>query len=235
MPLDALPVELRLHIYQYLPELRPGRHETVAPHIPLTPGICRASKWLRRETLPLYAGNAHFSLQTDEDAYPKGNRVSIWLDALGSDKASKHVRSFQLSRHWSIKEPTRWQGHVGFYFRLERVVDRWQTSAGTYPIANDTRGLRAESVRLLLRVVRETVISDVEARERRRLRRSDVECIAAAMDVVASRPFSPYDTEQSEEGRRRRRKAMADLEGALCTAMPKSGSQAGAPPSFTST
>jgi len=220
MPFDTLPAELRLHVYQYLPELQTGRQETVAPLVALTPGICRASKWLREETLPLYAGNASFHIQADQDAYPKGDRVNIWLGALGD--AIKHVRNFNLSRHWTINGPTRWQGHVGFYFRMERVSDQWRASAGTYPVAHDLRGMRAESVELLQHVIREVVIQPIHSRDKPQLQHSDVQFIAAAMDVIATRPISAFDTEQSEAGRQRRRKAWMEMERGLYALSPKS-------------
>ncbi|KAK0264791.1 hypothetical protein B0A54_07670 [Friedmanniomyces endolithicus] len=230
MPLDTLPVELRLHVYEYLPELRINRHESVAPHTPLTPGICRASTWLRRETLPIYARNAHFGIQADDNAYPKGNRVQIWLSTLND--SIKHVQSFQLSRHWATNgPPTRGQGHVGFYIFFEcRSEDRWKVSGGTYPLIHDGRAGRGETLLRLLRVLKQTVlIRGVELRgEKPQLRREDVEGIAAAMDLVARRPF-PADplADQRAEGREARRKALEDLESALYALWPEwSGSRA---------
>ncbi|KAK0878820.1 hypothetical protein LTR87_007416 [Friedmanniomyces endolithicus] len=201
MPLDTLPVELRLHIYEYLPELRVNRHETVAPHTPLTPGICRASTWLRRETLPIYARNAHFGIQADNNAYPKGNRVQIWLNTLND--SVKHVQSFQLSRFWVTSgPPTRGQGHVGFYIFFERrSEDRWKT----------------------------VLVEGLELRgEKPQLRREDVERVAAAMDLIASRPFtSNAFADQSEEGRDAWSKALEDLESDLYALWPKwSGARA---------
>ncbi|KAK0940587.1 hypothetical protein LTR29_007909 [Friedmanniomyces endolithicus] len=196
MPLDTLPVELRLHIYECLPELRVNRHETVAPHTPLTPGICRASTWLRRETLPIYARNAHFGIQADNNAYPKGNRVQIWLNTLND--SVKHVQSFQLSRYWVTSgPPTRGQGHVGFYIFFERrSEDRWKT----------------------------VLVEGLELRgEKPQLRREDVERVAAAMDLIASRPFtSNAFADQSEEGRDAWSKALEDLESDLYALWPKS-------------
>ncbi|KAK1082926.1 hypothetical protein LTR33_003576 [Friedmanniomyces endolithicus] len=201
MPLDTLPVELRLHIYEYLPELRVNRHETVAPHTPLTPGVCRASTWLRRETLPIYARNAHFGIQADNNAYPKGNRVQIWLNTLND--SVKHVQSFQLSRFWVTSgPPTRGQGHVGFYIFFERrSEDRWKT----------------------------VLVEGLELRgEKPQLRREDVERVAAAMDLIASRPFtSNAFADQSEEGRDAWSKALEDLESDLYALWPKwSGARA---------
>ncbi|KAK0250255.1 hypothetical protein B0A54_01469 [Friedmanniomyces endolithicus] len=224
MPLDTLPVELRLHIYEYLPELRVNRHETVAPHTPLTPGICRASTWLRRETLPIYARNAHFGIQADNNAYPKGNRVQIWLNILND--SVKHVQSFQLSRYWVTNgPPTRGQGHVGFYIFFERrSEDRWKVSGGTYPLVYDPRARRGETVLRLLRVLYQTVLVEgLELRgEKPQLRREDVERVAAAMDLIASRPFALNTfADQSEEGRDAWSKALDDLESDLYALWPK--------------
>ncbi|KAK5742601.1 hypothetical protein LTR17_003132 [Elasticomyces elasticus] len=187
MSLETLPVELRLQIYQHVPELRPRRHETVAPHIALTPGICRASRWLRAETLPVYASDAQFSIQADEDAYPAGDRVAIWMRVLG--ESLRHVRSVQLSRHWIMNRPTRGQGHVGFYLRLERIDGHWKLSTGTYPVANDLRAMRIGQVTLMNRVIQDTVVKGIESRPRKQPTRLDMERIAAAMRAVASRSF----------------------------------------------
>ena len=209
----TLPTELRLQIYQYLPQLLPGRHDSVGPHLAPTPPICRVNRLLKSETLPLYAANTHFAIQADEDAYPEGDRVSLWLLALGD--CVKHVQSFQLSRHWKFALPTRGQGHVGFYLRLQFEGGEWGCRAGTYPIAKDSRGLRAESVELLQSVLREKVVKVLMLRETKQLCTADVKLVATAMDIVATHPVSPFDTEQSEPGRQRRRKAWSEMERKL--------------------
>ncbi|KAK3116314.1 hypothetical protein LTR53_003441 [Teratosphaeriaceae sp. CCFEE 6253] len=219
MPLGTLPAELRLHIYSYLPELQAGHHQTVAPYATLTPGVCRASRWLRQETLLLHVSNAQFSIQADLDTFPKVDRVGIWLRALGD--AIRHVRSINLSRHWVVNTPTRWEGHVGFYFRMDRIGNEWRTSAGTYPICNDATAMRMVSVRLLQHFVREAVLQTVERREKSQLRQSDVELIAAAMNVVATRPLSVYDTEQGEAGGHGQSRAWTDLERGLWALTPE--------------
>jgi len=213
MSLSALPAELRNEIYQYLEELQPGRHETVAPNVKLTPRICRASRWLRQETLPLYVGNCNFTIQADEDVYPEGDRVSLWLDTLGN--AIKHIRSFQISRHWNISQPTRHQGHMGFYLRLELSGPMWQMRGGTYPVVKDRSGMRMESVELLQFAVRENVLRFVIDREKQQLTVPDVRYIAAAMEVVASHPISTYDLQQSEAARQSRRRIWSNMEKAL--------------------
>ncbi|EMC97192.1 hypothetical protein BAUCODRAFT_23554 [Baudoinia panamericana UAMH 10762] len=221
MSLLSLPAELRLQIYQNLPHLRPGRSETVAPRIAITPAISRVNCKLRQESLPIYAENAHFFIQADEESLPASDRVAAWLFALGS--AIKHVRSFQLSRHWIGSHPTRWQGHVGFYVRLERLDDAWQVKAGTYPIAGDIRAMRAESVELLQYVVRQNVVLPLNMRDKPELQAQDVQFVAAAIAVVATHPISAVDTEQSVAGGQRRRKAWSQLEGALLALKPAAG------------
>ncbi|KAK4569934.1 hypothetical protein LTR86_002904 [Recurvomyces mirabilis] len=204
MSLLGLPAELRNAIYQYLEELQPGRHETVAPNVKLTPRICRASRWLRQETLPLYG---------DEDCYPEGDRISLWLETLGD--AIKHVRSFQISRHWNISQPTRYQGHVGFYLRMELIGHVWQMRGGTYPVVKDRSGMRMESVELLQYAVRENVLGFLNGRERQQLHQLDIRYIASAMDLVALHPISTFDLQQSEAGRQGRRRIWSNMEEAL--------------------
>lgn len=215
MGLLELPAELRVQIFEYLPDLSYGRHETIGPNVRLTPAICRVSYSLRADTLPLYARTSAFIIQTDDNLHVSNNRVQLWLQALGDDAVCE-VQSLQLSRHWKIKQPSRWQGHVGFYVRIQMVDKIWQCTAGTYPIANDIRGMRLESVELL----RDIVIQRLTHRTSPNgsmgcLTRLDVEFIVQAMDVVASHPISTFDTEQSEAGRKRRRGTWATMKQAL--------------------
>ncbi|KAK3686320.1 hypothetical protein LTR37_019958, partial [Vermiconidia calcicola] len=211
MGLLDLPPEIRLQIYDYLPDFSPGRNETVGPNVRLTPALCRAgSRVLREEALPLYAKTSSFIIQTDDNF----NRVDAWLQALAAGDALSKVQSLQLSRHWKIKQPSRWQGHVGFYVRVHLHDKTWQCTAGTYPFANDTRGMRLESVELLCSIVRQRL------GQLGGLSRSDVEFIVEAMDIVASHPVSTFDSEQSEDGRRRRRDMYTTMERhlmALCS------------------
>lgn len=85
---------------------------------------------------------------------------------------------------------------------------------GTYPIANDVRGMRGESVELLRRIV-ESRLERVERRSERGLEVEDVHFVVGAMDVVASHPISTFDTEQSEVGRQRRREGWHAMESKL--------------------
>ncbi|KAK3717861.1 hypothetical protein LTR37_005633, partial [Vermiconidia calcicola] len=210
MGLLDLPPEIRLQIYDHLPDFSPGSNETVGQNVRLTPALCRTgSRVLREEALPLYAKTSSFIIQTDDNF----NRVGAWLQALAAGEALSKVQSLQLSRHWKIKQPSRWQGHVGFYVRVHLHDKTWQCTAGTYPFANDIRGMRLESVELLCSIVRQRL------GQLGGLSRSDVEFIVEAMDIVASHPVSTFDSEQSEDGRRRRRDMYTTMERhlmALC-------------------
>lgn len=210
-----LPAEVRLHVYDFLPELAIGRHEIVTSDTFLTPAICRVNKLLRIETLPLYAGNCHFVIQVDGPQMPNGNAISTWLEQLELT-GLKSVTSVQLSCHWRLPQPTRWQGHVGFYVRLEVREGRWQCTTGTYPIVKDMRGMRSESVELLKYVLDQNV-RDVNVREDSGLLPADVDAVARAMEIVAKHPMSAFDTEQSEPGRRRRVEIWSEMERDLLT------------------
>ncbi|KAK4543124.1 hypothetical protein LTR36_005901 [Oleoguttula mirabilis] len=213
MGLLDLPAELRLRIYDYLPELCPDRQGSVAPNFN-TPAVCRASRQLHNETLPIYAGNSHFEIEIDESMNDQASRMTSWLRALGPLGVG-HVRSLQLNCHWDIRQPIRWQGHVGFYIRLVKANDAWQCTAGTYPFARDTRDMRLQSVELVQHVVKQEVLQPIATRDKQALRCSDVELAVAAMGIVASHPISTSDTEQGELGRTRRREIWLDMEGQL--------------------
>lgn len=217
MSLLTLPPELRIQIFEYLPDLSYGRQESIGPNVRLTPAICRTTRTLREEALPIYAKTSAFVIQTDDNLHTSNNRVKAWLDALGHECIPK-VESLQLSRHWKIKQPSRWEGHIGFYVRLQLVDREWQCTSGTYPFANDMRGMRLESVDLLRHVVLQRLRkSDPSSQQGRGMSRADVELIIQAMDVVASHPIPTFDTEQSEAGRRRRRETWTSMEKELLT------------------
>jgi hypothetical protein len=209
MRLLELPAEIRLQILEYLPGFLPGRTETIGPNVRLTPAICRTCSTLRREGLPLFASTAFFIIQTD-DLHLSSDRVSLWLDALDGKPLSQ-VRGLQLSRHWNISQPARWQGHVGFYIRLQSDGKQWQCTTGTYPIANDIRGMRLESTELLRHVITER-LKQMATDGQRGLGRADVEVFLRAMSIIASHPISTFDTEQSETGRKRRRETWDRME-----------------------
>ena len=203
-----VPTELRIHIFSYVPDLCYGRHETVGPNVRLTPAICRANHTLRRDALLLYAKTSFFIIQSDDscDRVHSSNetRVSIWLNTLG-DRALSYVENLQLSRHWKLKQPSRWQGHVGFYVRLQLLDKKWQVTAGTYPVAHDIRGMRAESVDLLRYLISQRLQSSSKVGSEMGLSRPDIEFITEAMDIVASHPISTFDTESSQAGWQRPR------------------------------
>lgn len=142
MSLLGLPTELRLRIYEFLPELQPERYETITAYSKLTPSICRACHILRRETLPVFSNNSLFAMQIDDAGHIWNNRISRWLDALGSEAIGR-IRSLQISRHWSLPRPMRWQGHVGFYLRVERRKPK-KTSSNASVASNSTGSFRPE-------------------------------------------------------------------------------------------
>lgn len=215
MGLLEIPTELRLHIFSYLPDLQYGRHEAIGPNVRLTPSVCRVNRLFRSETLPLYARTSAFIIHVDDNLEPSaaGTRVQVWLQALGAEGLSE-VQSLQLSRHWQVGRPSRWHGHVGFYVRLHVQDSKWKVTAGTYPIANDVRGMRLESVDFLQQVVRQR-LAQIEGRERKGLDTGDVTFVLETMQIVASHPISSFDTEQSEDGKRRRREIWSDMERKL--------------------
>ncbi|KAF2484554.1 hypothetical protein BDY17DRAFT_309761 [Neohortaea acidophila] len=212
MGLLEIPTELRMHIFEHLADLSYGRDETIGPNVRLTPAICRVCHTIRKETLPLYAKTSSFSIQTDDNLHVSNTRVQAWLQALGPTALSK-VENLHLSKHWKLKQPSRWQGHVGFYVRLQLVRKVWQCTAGTYPIANDMRGMRLESVDLLRHVILRQLRPASAYTDLKCLTSSDVEFIINAMEIVASHPIPTFDTEQSEAGRQRRRGLWATMEG----------------------
>ena len=230
--LQTLPPELLTHILTFLPTLNPHLPQThiVGPSTLLTPPITRVCHALRHAALPLYAANHNFSIQTDGTGAREGgggNRVQAWLDALGEGGVRK-VRSVQLSRHWELPRPERGCGHVGFYVRVQfggeegiegagkapperRRGGMWRVAAGTYPVANDMRGMRLESVDLLRGVVQRRL----RALEGGGLGRRDVEFVVRAMEVVARHPISTFDMELSEQSRLARRRVWVEMEAEL--------------------
>jgi hypothetical protein len=213
MCLLDLPTELRLHIFSFLADLQYGRHETIGPSVRITPAISRVNQLFRSETLPLYAKTSAFIIHVNDNLHQSDNRVQLWLQALG-ERCLAEVQSLQLSRHWEMQRPTRWHGHVGFYVRLHVLDNKWQCAAGTYPIANDVRGMRLESVDFLQHIVTKR-LTQMQGREKKGLSREDVVFVLDTMNIVASHPISSFDTEQSEAGRRRRREIWDDMEGKL--------------------
>ncbi|EME43168.1 hypothetical protein DOTSEDRAFT_131877, partial [Dothistroma septosporum NZE10] len=91
MSLLSLPAELRLRIYDYLPELQ-HRHETISSYSKLTPSICQVCRTVRYETTPILAANSDFLIDIDGSPSFWHNRISTWLAALVPGSIS-HVRS----------------------------------------------------------------------------------------------------------------------------------------------
>ena len=214
MTLCTLPSELRLRIYDYVPDIADRRSVAVRDATRLVPSICRTSRQIHQETIPIYAENTHFTIDTSEDSQEGDNLLFSWLAALKSNGV-RCITSLQLSRHWDASQPTRWQGHVGFYVQLEKGSGEWRCTTGTYPMARDMRGMRLESIELLRHVVRQKVLSQASLRDHQALIASDIKLIVSAMMIVASHPISAFDTEQSEAGKKRRREIWADMEEKL--------------------
>lgn len=209
MSLLDLPTELRMQIFEYLPDLRYGREETIGPNIRLTPPICRVCRLLKYETLPLYAKTSSFVIQTDTN-----KRLEVWLQALG-DVGLSNVENLQLSKNWKIKTPVAGQRQIGFYLRLRMIRNIWNVTAGTYPRANDMSGMRLESVDLLRHIMMRRLRPPSAWIEKKILTRRDLDFIVAAMEVVASHPIPSFDTEQSEWARRARRQVWDSMEKGL--------------------
>ncbi|KAF2212037.1 hypothetical protein CERZMDRAFT_97953 [Cercospora zeae-maydis SCOH1-5] len=131
MSLLTLPAELRLRIYDYLPDLQPKRIESLTAHSALTPPISRVNTLLRHETLSIFTSNSSFTAAMDDGAQFWLKRLTTWMNSLSPTASLSRIRSLQLSRHWNIPAPMRWQGHVGFYVRVERPRPKRATTTTT--------------------------------------------------------------------------------------------------------
>ncbi|KAK6432340.1 hypothetical protein LTR95_011491 [Oleoguttula sp. CCFEE 5521] len=223
----SLPPELRLQIYALLPEFRsnPNMPITIASGNVLAPPLCRTSRLLRHETLPLYAQNTSFTFWLASGLEQK-RLISLgmdhWLCALGSTGLAR-LSTLNFNRNWELSRPSRGQHHVGFYVNLKRDLTvmgaqtsrRWQMSMGTYPIVKDLSGMRLQSVQLLERSViarlqREDAVADdasgdvsvtAEANGQLDFTRADFEYVIAAMDVIARHPFSTFEPQEEAKQR----------------------------------
>lgn len=184
--------------------------------------------------MALYAKGASFTIDVDEVGV---EGLGIWMDAFsGGGEVLGKVGRLMMSRVWKAERPERGVGWMGFYVELTfcSVFDSYSRSGsdyglgsktvgdvvvktGTYPLANDTRGMRLESVNLLRDMIQTYLL-----RRRRSdgggsggLRRADVEFAVQAMGVVARHPIPAFDLEQSEQGRRARRWVWEGMEGEL--------------------
>lgn len=209
MGLLDLPTELRMQIFEYLPELSYGREETIGPNVRLTPPICRVCHLLKYETLPLYAKTTSFIIQTDTQT-----RLQVWLAVLG-DTGLSNVENLQLSKNWKLKIPVAWSGQIGFYLRLRMINGIWNVTAGTYPRANDMSGMRLESVDLLRHVIMRRLRPPTAWTEKKLLTRGDLEFVVDAMKIVASHPIPTFETDQSEWAGKTRRQFWDRMEGKL--------------------
>lgn len=162
-----------------MPDFQANRTEHITATSQLTPSICRVNTLLRRETMCIYAAHANFIISMDEGASFWPNRVASWLNALGPELLTR-IRSIQLSRHWAIPSPLRYQGHVGFYIKVDLTKTcppfselAWENSVdvahhfrnlgepelhecvtgGTYPRARDSRHFRYHSLLQIKRII----------------------------------------------------------------------------------
>ncbi|EGP85084.1 uncharacterized protein MYCGRDRAFT_95302 [Zymoseptoria tritici IPO323] len=233
MSLLGLPAELRLRIYDFLPELQQDRIETVTPYSShQTPSICRVSQIFHRETLPIYTANSLFSFPIDDAPETWARQVESWILALGPSAISR-VRSIQFSQHWNITQPMRWMRHVGFYLRIERSkssdissrtgldqsagfndawadhfvkpsrVSDWQVTSGTYPMARDARARRLQSVELLAQTTEAYFRTRGAQEHSTGLSPGDVWFLMQAVNIVASHAIPYYDFNESGNDRGR--------------------------------
>ncbi|KXT01434.1 hypothetical protein AC578_9543 [Pseudocercospora eumusae] len=207
MSLITIPPELRLRIYEYLPDLQPNNLKNFTGHAALTPSTSRTCHLLRHETIPIYASNSQFIFNIDDAATLWSRGTRIWAQLLFNNDSLSRVRSIYLSQHWQIPQPMRWQGHVGFYLLLERrktsepeessfpkawssrfvlaqTSGLWTVTTGTYPVSKDVRGMRLESVELLASTIRRH-FSDSDSEG---LVPDDIDFSLQAMNIVATHP-----------------------------------------------
>lgn len=234
----TLPAELRLRSYDYLPDLSSDNMLYIAAGNTLTPHICRTNKLIRQETLPLFAQNRAFWINLAAKRNCTSwfdNATTVWTNGLG-DLGLAKLSKLTLSRHWELSKPTRNQAHVGFYLKLERQgvcnanekqpMPKWQTTVGTYPVANDMRGMRRESAELLKKIVvdrlgcgrrdgEDATNSPETLHGPRGFTRSDLEFLLRAIDIIARHPFSTQDLDQDDQSKQRRRSVFQQMEEEL--------------------
>lgn len=75
--------------------------------------------------------------------------------------------------------------------------------------------MRCETIALLRSIVLRRFNKESSASQPNALTKEHVEFVVAAMDIVASHPVSPFDVEQSDTGKVRRRETFGAMEGKL--------------------
>lgn len=133
MSLLTLPAELRLRIYDFLPDLRHNVHQEVLPGTELRPSICCVNSILRRETLPIYAADSMFEIRMDDSPRVWQGRIDAWISAQGS--TISQIKSLRISCHWKILQPQRNERHVGFYVRVD-ALSRGASSLTMAPMSS---------------------------------------------------------------------------------------------------
>jgi hypothetical protein len=229
MGLLSLPAELRLRIYDFLPDLQgTGNTITIVSGRVLTPHISRTNKLLRQETLSLYARNARFAIYLTASSGPDrllSSAMTSWLNDLAGAGLARMSELF-LSRNWEMSKPTRGQGHSGFYLKLDAGKDgpatsasSWKSTIGTWPIANNMKGMRLKSAEFL----QQMVISRLEGIDHDEgnatiglgFAPNDLKFVIGAMDIVARHPFSAYDGDLGGDSEQRKRSEFERMEREL--------------------
>lgn len=96
----------------------------------------------------MYATDAVFVVCIDNFPIIWKRRMDCWIAAFQS--AIPRIGSLQISRHWKLLQPQRWQGHVGFYIRIDHSCSDANTRIDDDPVSCsgkdsplvDSRGLK---------------------------------------------------------------------------------------------
>lgn len=224
MPFLALPAELRLAIFAFVPGLNSNstNHIRLSANATETPAISRTCKLLRRETLPLFAQDACLYIDLPQSmAYRPdcAHPLPLWTTSLDILPLSR-LKLLRLRRDWESPVAS------GFFLSLAPSTHRLSDSelvpwlhvdVDTYPVSHDRRGMRLESTALLRRAVQ----AFLRLRQERRsscpllLRAEDLAVVAQVMDIVAQHPISVYDLDQDDSGRQSRRRRFDEMEKAV--------------------
>lgn len=224
MPFLALPAELRLAIFAFVPGLNSNatNHIRLSAYAIQTPAISRTCKLLRRETLPLFAQDACLYIDLPQNMAYRPDwtcPLPLWANSLDTLPLSR-LKLLQLRRDWDSP------GASGFLLSFvpnpHRLSDSerapWlNLDVGTYPVSHDRRGMRLESTALLRRAVQ----AFLRLRQEQRsscpllLRAEDLAVVAQVMDIVAQHPISVYDLDQDDSGRQNRRRKFDEMERAV--------------------
>ncbi|PPJ50444.1 hypothetical protein CBER1_05543 [Cercospora berteroae] len=209
MSLLTLPAELRLRIYDYLPDLQPNRIETLTAYSKLTPAISRVNTLLRHETLGIFTSSSSFTIAMDDGHHFWLKRLTIWMNSLSPTPLSR-VRSLQLSRHWNLPAPMRWQGHSGFYVRAERPKSKRASKTFTISTSSSTDSFPSAWSNRFVKPVREaegswTVTAGTYpvSKDLQNMRLESVELLAKVIRQYFAATWHYSDADEEEVGLRR--------------------------------